>query len=71
MIVIAKVVDVEGKKEIRCGNCNRFMGEAHGTVVADMKCPNSSCKCMNHVKIISADPDHDRRFKFVEVDKKP
>ncbi len=49
--------------ELRCSDCNRYMGEAHGTVVASLKCPNSSCKKINQVKKVVTGP-HDLKYKF-------
>ena len=55
--------------EIRCPECDRFMGEAHGTVVADIKCNNSSCKNLGFIKIVTADSSPaDVHFKKEKTD---
>jgi phage FluMu protein Com len=58
------------QKEIRCDQCDRFLGKAYGTIVAEIKCSNSKCKKLVQVKSVSNDRVSDIRFKFPETDSK-
>ena len=58
-------------KDIRCENCKRYLGVAHGTVVATILCPNSKCKTENQVKRVTTDRLYDLRYKFAKVEPKP
>ena len=49
---------------ITCKQCNRFLLEAYGTVVARILCPNSKCKETNDVKHIILDEHHNLKAKF-------
>lgn len=55
--------------ELRCTACKRFLGEAHGTVVATIKCSNSKCKQLVAIKIVTADRHKDLAYKFAPVSK--
>lgn len=57
--------------EIRCKECDRFLGMAHGTVVATIKCANSKCKADNQVKRVTGDRIFDLRYKFAKIEPKP
>lgn len=41
--------------DIKCSSCNRYLGKAVGTVVATLKCANSSCKEDVNVKIVNTE----------------
>lgn len=56
--------------ELNCAHCGRYLGKAYGTIVADIRCPNSSCKAGNQIKIINGNND-DYRFKFSEPAQPP
>ncbi len=49
--------------ELRCTKCNRYLGEAHGTIVATLKCSNSKCKHDNQIKKVIVGV-HDLKYKF-------
>lgn len=57
--------------DLNCGHCNRYLGKAHGTTVAEIICSNSSCKAGNQFKIINGDISKDIRHKFLEPAKQP
>lgn len=38
--------------KLECRHCGRYIGEAE-TIVAEIKCPNSSCRAGNQFKILS------------------
>lgn len=58
-------------RELRCTECDRFLGMAHGTVVATIKCSNSKCKLDNQVKVVTGDRSADLRYKFAKAEPKP
>jgi phage FluMu protein Com len=49
--------------ELRCKQCDRFMGEAV-SIVGEIVCPNTSCKAGNQFKILTADESKLVSFKF-------
>lgn len=53
-------------KELTCKDCGRYLGKAYGTIIAEIKCPNSSCKATTQFKVINGDTVSDLRFKFVD-----
>jgi phage FluMu protein Com len=57
--------------ELRCKHCDRYIGKAFGTVVAELACPNSSCKAGNQFKIVNGDIASDIRHKFLTLPKAP
>jgi len=41
--------------DLRCKECNRFLNlKPHGTIVMEVRCPNSSCKQWNKIKITNS-----------------
>lgn len=53
--------------DIKCTECNRYLGKADGTVVAELKCPNSKCKALVKVKITNEhSSESDTHYKFKE-----
>lgn len=52
--------------DIRCNSCDRFLGlKGVETIIAQVRCPNSKCKAMNNVKVVTPDSsDKDIRYKF-------
>jgi phage FluMu protein Com len=59
--------------ELRCKHCNRYLGEAHGTIVATIKCSNSKCvegKAGVHFKYITTDRQKDMSYKFIKQEAK-
>lgn len=57
--------------ELKCKNCGRFLGKAYGSIIAEIRCSNSSCKAGNQFKIINGDISHDIRHKFVSLPQAP
>lgn len=57
--------------ELKCQYCDRYLGKAYGTIVAEIRCSNSSCKGGNQFKIINGDNVADIRFKFVDTPQPP
>ncbi len=47
------------------------MGKAHGTIVATLKCPNSSCKGETQFKHVESDILKAITFKFTEKAAQP
>lgn len=58
-------------REITCEHCGRYIGTAYGSVVAELKCGNSSCRATNQVKIVQGDPMKDITFKFANPPQPP
>lgn len=58
-------------KKLDCKDCGRHLGEAYGTIIAELKCPNSACKATTQFKIINGDTVSDIRFKFIDPPKAP
>ena len=56
---------------LTCKSCNRYLGEAHGTIVATIKCPNSKCKLDNQIKHVGSDRLVDIKYKFAAPEKLP
>lgn len=56
--------------EIRCIKCTRFLGiKGVKTIIARVRCPNSKCKALNNVKIITSNAtDEQLRYKFEEIE---
>lgn len=52
------------EQELTCKDCNRHLGVANGTTIAELKCSNSSCKATTQFKIINGDIAKDIRYKF-------
>ena len=59
------------ERELRCKHCDRYIGKAYGTIVAELVCPNTSCKAGNQFKIINGDTVGDLRHKFLTLPKPP
>lgn len=55
---------IDMEQELKCKDCNRHLGTANGTVVAELKCSNSSCRATTQFKIINGDITKDIRYKF-------
>ena len=52
--------------DLKCKHCQRYIGKSHGTIIATLKCPNSSCKGETQFKIVEADVSKAFNFKFLE-----
>lgn len=52
--------------DIRCKACSRFLGiKAIHAMIAQVRCPNSKCKVLNNVKVVTPDSSKkDLMFKF-------
>lgn len=59
------------KQDLKCKSCDRHLGWAYGSIVAELICPNSACKATNHFKIIRGDTSEDIRFKFAKPERPP
>lgn len=59
------------EQDLLCKYCERYLGKAYGTVVAELKCSNSSCRATNHFKIIQADTAKDITHKFTKPEQQP
>lgn len=57
--------------DLTCDHCGRYIGKAQGTVIAEIICPNSSCKGGTQFKIINSDINADIRHKFTTPAKLP
>jgi len=51
--------------ELKCKSCGRLLGTSYGTIIAELKCSNSSCRATNQFKVINSDQDKDIRYKFL------
>lgn len=56
--------------EIRCKECDRFLGiKGVKTLIAQIRCPNSKCKLINDIYVVTtSSSETDIRFKFPVVD---
>lgn len=54
--------------EIRCKKCTRFLGlKGIETIIAQVRCPNSKCKEMNNIKVVtSSSSPEELRYRFKE-----
>ena len=52
--------------EIRCKECSRHLGlKAIETIISQVRCPKSSCKALNNVKVVnSRSTEQQIRYKF-------
>lgn len=57
--------------DLKCKHCDRYLGKAYGTIIADLRCSNASCRAGNQFKIINGDVAADIRFKFIDLPKPP
>lgn len=57
--------------ELKCKYCGRHLGKAYGTVVAELKCPNSDCRATTHFKIVHSDTTADITYKFITKEIQP
>lgn len=57
--------------DLKCKHCSRHLGEAHGSAIVTLICPNSSCKAENQIKIVSSDREKDLNFKFANAPRPP
>lgn len=57
--------------DLRCNKCDRFLGlKGVKSIIAQVRCPNSKCKALNNIKVVTKDSSEDDiRFKFVDADK--
>lgn len=55
-------------KELKCKHCGRHMGEAE-VIVADLICPNSSCKGSTQFKILNQASLYN--YKFIKPEREP
>ena len=53
-------------KNVSCEGCGRFLFKAHGTCIQTIVCPDSRCKYVNQIKIVSSNKSHDIRYKFAK-----
>lgn len=56
--------------DLNCSKCKRYLGEAE-TIVADLLCPNSSCKASTQFKILTADQSKLYNYKFAKPERIP
>lgn len=56
--------------ELKCRVCSRYIGEAE-TIIAELMCPNTSCKATTQFKIINNDIEKLISYKFMTEPKKP
>lgn len=57
--------------ELKCQYCERYLGKAYGTIVATLKCANSSCKGETQFKHVELDVSKSFNFKFTEAPAQP
>lgn len=52
--------------ELRCKKCTRYLGIKFAvTMIAQVRCPNSKCKHVNNIKLVSSNCTTDQiRYKF-------
>lgn len=55
--------------DIRCKDCDRYLGlKGIHTIIAEVRCPNSKCKSLNQVKVVTSESsEQDLKYKFEEV----
>ena len=56
--------------DLKCKHCNRHLGQAE-TIIADIICPNTSCKGSTQFKIVSSDVSKMYNFKFITPEREP
>lgn len=56
--------------ELKCKHCGRHIGVAD-MIIADLLCPNTSCKGSTQFKIVKADISKALNFKFETPEKEP
>ena len=67
MVFVFQIIGLENNMDIKCSECNRYLGKAQGTVVAQLKCPNSKCKATTNIKITNEfSAETDTHFIFKE-----
>jgi hypothetical protein len=54
--------------DLKCKSCERHLGEAE-TIVADLLCPNSSCRASTQFKIINNDVTSMMKYKFLKPER--
>lgn len=59
------------ERELNCKHCDRYLGKAIGSVVAEIKCSNTSCKATSQFKIVVNDLAHDIKAKFLTPEQPP
>jgi hypothetical protein len=59
------------ERELKCKYCERYLGKSYGTIVAELKCSNSSCRATTHIKVINSDTVSDIRHKFLHPETEP
>jgi len=54
--------------DIRCKKCDRYLNiKGVHTIIAEVRCPNTKCKELNQVKVVSnKSSEEDMRFKFTK-----
>jgi hypothetical protein len=50
--------------EIKCQDCKRFLGYAHGTIVVSLKC---KCGEWTQLKRVLSNPKDDLLYKFKKI----
>ena len=54
--------------DIKCKFCGRYLGRTDQTLIAVIKCSNSSCKKDNNIKIVNSKSTEEQlRYKFKEI----
>jgi hypothetical protein len=56
--------------QLKCASCGRHLGEAE-TIIADLLCPNSSCRASTQFKILNNDISGMARYKFAAPAREP
>lgn len=56
--------------DLNCSKCKRYIGKAE-SIVADLLCPNSSCKASTQFKIVTSDVSKLITYKFAEPERPP
>jgi phage FluMu protein Com len=59
------------EQELTCKHCNRYLGKAFGSIVAELKCANSSCRGTTQFKIVQSDTLKDITHKFITPETPP
>ena len=57
--------------ELKCEHCGRYMGKAYNTIVATLKCPNTSCKGETRFKIVTSDISKTLNYQFTDKPAQP
>lgn len=59
------------EQELKCRACERHLGKAYGSIVAELKCSNSSCRATTQFKIVRGDVSKDISYRFTTKEVEP